>query len=58
MNPSEAALLHFSDLDYKDFTTPQVHLDGKPRYNCAIKALGGGTVINTGISISSETKKV
>lgn len=47
-NPAEAALLHFSDLDWKYFTVPQEHLDGKPRYNCAIKALSGGTVINTG----------
>ncbi|KAF2686083.1 GMC oxidoreductase [Lentithecium fluviatile CBS 122367] len=47
-NPAEAALLHFSDLDWKYFTAPQKHLDGKPRYNCAIKGLGGGTVINTG----------
>ena len=48
-NPAEAGLLHFSDLDYKYFSTPQKHLDGKPKYNCAIKALGGGTVINTGL---------
>ncbi|KAJ4376012.1 hypothetical protein N0V83_001292 [Neocucurbitaria cava] len=48
LNPAEAGLLHFSDLDYKYFTVPQEHLDGKPKYNCAIKALGGGTVINTG----------
>ncbi|KAF1849210.1 GMC oxidoreductase [Cucurbitaria berberidis CBS 394.84] len=48
LNPTEASLLHFSDLDYKYFTTPQEHLDGKPKYNCGIKALGGGSVINTG----------
>ncbi|KAH7070399.1 putative glucose dehydrogenase [Paraphoma chrysanthemicola] len=46
--PAEGALLHFSDLDYKYFTTPQKHLDGKPKYNCGVKALGGGTVINYG----------
>jgi choline dehydrogenase-like flavoprotein len=46
--PAEGALLHFSELDYKYFTTPQKHLDGKPKYNCGVKALGGGTVINYG----------
>lgn len=48
LNPAEARLLHFSDLDYKYSTVPQRHLDGKPKYNCGIKALGGGTVINHG----------
>lgn len=47
-NPAEAALLHFSDLDYKFFTAPQKHLGGTPKYNCAIKGLSGGTIINTG----------
>ncbi|KAF1952822.1 putative glucose-methanol-choline oxidoreductase [Byssothecium circinans] len=47
-NPAEAALLHFSDLDYKFFTVPQKHLGGAPKYNCAIKGLSGGTIINTG----------
>jgi choline dehydrogenase-like flavoprotein len=47
-DPAEAAQLHFSDLDWKYFTTPQAHLDGKPKYNCAVKALSGGSVINTG----------
>ncbi|KAL1594620.1 hypothetical protein SLS60_010381 [Paraconiothyrium brasiliense] len=47
-NPAEAALLHFSDLDYKFFTAPQKHLGGAPKYNCAIKGLSGGTIINTG----------
>jgi choline dehydrogenase-like flavoprotein len=47
-NPADGALLHFGDLDYKYFTVPQKHLDGKPRYNCGIKGLGGGTVINYG----------
>ncbi|KAF2704885.1 GMC oxidoreductase [Pleomassaria siparia CBS 279.74] len=47
-NPAEAALLHFSDLDYKYMTVPQKHLNGAPRYNCAIKGLSGGTIINTG----------
>ncbi|KAF2008695.1 GMC oxidoreductase [Aaosphaeria arxii CBS 175.79] len=46
--PAEAAFLHFSELDWKYFTVPQVHLDGKPRYNCAMKGLSGGTIINTG----------
>lgn len=47
-NPAEAALLHFSELDYKYFTVPQKHLDASPKYNCAIKGLSGGTIINTG----------
>ncbi|OBT48310.1 hypothetical protein VE00_01255 [Pseudogymnoascus sp. WSF 3629] len=47
-NPAEAALLHFSDLDYKYMTVPQKHLKGVPKYNCAIKGLSGGTIINTG----------
>ncbi|KAF2651475.1 GMC oxidoreductase [Lophiostoma macrostomum CBS 122681] len=47
-NPAEAASLHFSDLDWKYFTVPQTHLDGKPKYNCAIKGLSGGSIINTG----------
>jgi choline dehydrogenase-like flavoprotein len=46
--PAEAVSLHFSDLDWKYMTTPQKHLNGKPRYNCAIKGLSGGTIINTG----------
>jgi len=51
--PAEGALLHFSDLDWKYFTVPQKHLDNKPRYNCAVKALSGGTIINSG-NISSR----
>ena len=47
-DPAAAGKLFFSDLDYKYFTTPQEHLDGKPKYNSGIKALGGGTVINSG----------
>ncbi|OCK73559.1 GMC oxidoreductase [Lepidopterella palustris CBS 459.81] len=47
-NPAEAALLHFSDLDWKYMTVPQKHLNGLPRYNCAIKGLSGGSIINTG----------
>ncbi|KAF2788845.1 GMC oxidoreductase [Melanomma pulvis-pyrius CBS 109.77] len=47
-NPADAAKLHFSDLDYKYMTVPQKHLDGAPKYNCAIKGLSGGTIINTG----------
>ncbi|KAJ4303224.1 hypothetical protein N0V90_002117 [Kalmusia sp. IMI 367209] len=47
-NPADAASLHFSDLDWKYFTVPQTHLDGKPKYNCAIKGLSGGSIINTG----------
>ncbi|KAH7384203.1 putative glucose dehydrogenase [Phaeosphaeria sp. MPI-PUGE-AT-0046c] len=46
--PSEAAHLHFSDLDWKYMTVPQKHLNNVPRYNCAIKGLSGGTIINTG----------
>ncbi|KAF1939276.1 putative glucose dehydrogenase [Clathrospora elynae] len=47
-NPAEASLLHFSDLDYQYFTTPQQNLDGKSKYNCGAKSLGGGSVINNG----------
>jgi choline dehydrogenase-like flavoprotein len=46
--PAEAAFLHFSDLDWKYMTTPQKHLGGASRYNCAMKGLSGGTIINTG----------
>lgn len=49
--PAEAASLYFSDLDWTYFTAPQAHLDNKPRYNCAIKGLSGGTIINTGMYI-------
>jgi choline dehydrogenase-like flavoprotein len=46
--PADGAFLHFSDLDWKYMTVPQNHLNGAPRYNCAIKALSGGTIINFG----------
>ncbi|KAI4170017.1 MAG: hypothetical protein LQ343_005266 [Gyalolechia ehrenbergii] len=46
--PLEAALLHFSDIDFKYFTTPQEHLDNKPRYVCSVKALSGAITINAG----------
>ena len=46
--PAEAAFLHFSDLDWKYMTVPQKHLNGVPKYNCAIKGLSGGSIINTG----------
>ncbi|MCJ1289194.1 hypothetical protein MMC34_000726 [Xylographa carneopallida] len=46
--PLEAALLHGTDIDWNYLTTPQLHLDGKPRYNCGVKALSGGVVINSG----------
>ncbi|ORY04369.1 putative glucose dehydrogenase [Clohesyomyces aquaticus] len=46
--PYEAAALHGSELDWNYLSVPQLHLDGKPRYNCAVKGLGGGTVINSG----------
>ena len=48
--PLEAAHLHFSDIDFKYFTVPQKHLDGKPRYVCGVKALSGAIVINAGMS--------
>jgi len=47
-NPAEAALLHFSDLDYNYLTTAQKHLNNLPRYNCGIRGLSGGSIINTG----------
>ncbi|MCJ1314524.1 hypothetical protein MMC25_008206 [Agyrium rufum] len=46
--PLDAAMIHMSDLDYKYMTVPQVHLDNKPRYNCGVKALSGGVIINAG----------
>ncbi|KAL8833600.1 MAG: hypothetical protein Q9170_004183 [Blastenia crenularia] len=46
--PLESAKLHFSDIDYKYFTTPQNHLDGRPRYACGVKALSGAVTINSG----------
>lgn len=46
--PLESAKLHFSDIDFKYFTTPQVHLDGKVRYACGVKALSGAVTINSG----------
>lgn len=57
-NPAEAAFLHFSDLDWKYFTVPQTNLDGKPRYNCAIKGLSGGTIINTGKHTISKARNL
>jgi choline dehydrogenase-like flavoprotein len=44
--PAEAAMLYGSELDYKYTTTPQNHLDGKPKVNVGVKGLGGGSVIN------------
>ena len=46
--PLDAAHLHFSDIDFKYFTVPQKHLDGKPRYVCGVKALSGAVAINSG----------
>ncbi|KAF2652628.1 GMC oxidoreductase [Lophiostoma macrostomum CBS 122681] len=46
--PSDAVHLFGSELDWKYITEPQVHLDGKPRYNGAVRALGGATIINNG----------
>lgn len=43
--------LHFSELDNQYFTVPQKHLDRQPIYQSAVKALGGGTVINYGTSL-------
>lgn len=40
--PLEAALLPFSDMDFKYSTVPQKHLDGKPRY------VGGAVAITAG----------
>lgn len=39
---------HFSPLDWAYFTVPQKHLDGKPRYAAAGKALGGSSATNYG----------
>lgn len=53
--PLESANLHFSDIDFKYFTTPQVHLDGKPRYACGVKALSGAVTINSGTTAMAPT---
>lgn len=50
--PHDSAKLHFSDIDYKYFTAPQVHLDGRPRYACGVKALSGAVTINSGMNLS------
>lgn len=47
-NPQDARFLHGSDIDWNYLTVPQRHLDGKLRYNCAVKALSGGVAINSG----------
>lgn len=49
VDPAGAANLHFSEFDYNYTTTPQAHLDGKPKRNVGFKGLGGGTVINSGM---------
>ncbi|KAI4921053.1 uncharacterized protein J4E92_008038 [Alternaria infectoria] len=46
--PAAAANLHFSQYDYNYSTTPQEHLDGKPKRNVGFRGLGGGSVINNG----------
>ena len=48
--PADAAKLHFSEFDYKLFTTPQKYLGGQSKRVVAFKGLGGGTVINSGMS--------
>jgi choline dehydrogenase-like flavoprotein len=57
-NPAEGALLHGSDLDYKYMTTEQMGLDGRMRYNCGVKGLGGGTVINYGTLVEGRGEKM
>jgi choline dehydrogenase-like flavoprotein len=54
--PAEATLLHFSELDYNYLTIPQKNLDNLPRYNCGIKGLSGGSIINTGGWIRGDKK--
>ena len=49
--PFEAAKLHFSDVDFKYFTTPQGHLDGRVRYVCGVRALSGAGAINAGMYV-------
>lgn len=46
--PLESVFLYGSEIDYAYMTTPQQHLDGKPRYNCGAKALSGSTAMNSG----------
>ncbi|MCJ1436767.1 hypothetical protein MMC27_006149 [Xylographa pallens] len=53
--PLEGALLHGTDIDWNYLTVPQKHLDGKPRYNCGVKALSGGVVINSGGWMRGDT---
>jgi len=47
--PLESALLHGSDIDWNYLTTDQKNLDGKPKYNCAVRGLSGGVAINSGM---------
>lgn len=54
--PLNGANLHGSDLAYTYMTTPQPHLDGKPKYNCGIKALSGATIINSGGWIRGDAR--
>jgi choline dehydrogenase-like flavoprotein len=45
---ADGAKLHLSALDYAFMTAPQGGLDGREKYNCAVRALGGGTTVNYG----------
>ena len=56
--PLEAALLHFSDIDFKYFTVPQKHLDNRPRYVCGVKALSGAVAINAGMPKDLQAMRV
>lgn len=47
--------LHFSEIDYQYYNVPQVHLDNKPRYNCAVKAVSGTCAINQGTLYATKS---
>jgi choline dehydrogenase-like flavoprotein len=52
-DPAAAVNLYFSEYDYNYSTTPQDHLDGKPKRNVGFKGLGGGSVINNGKNVAA-----
>ncbi|KAF9886875.1 hypothetical protein FE257_010998 [Aspergillus nanangensis] len=47
-SPLACFAAHHSDLDWAYTTVPQTHLSGRPCYNSAGKALGGGSATNYG----------
>ena len=50
--PAESVFLQGSDIDWNYQTVPQHNLDGKPKYNCAVRGLSGGVAINSGAYVT------